>query len=127
MAARAGGRTNELEGSHHSCVGRAGDICFASNTTTTTTTTKREQETAPRGTTIEPSLSSPLFVRLISRQPTNQQYFSLETNQPSASGQRYFSLRKNQHQPPATSQTNRLMSCLLADTPPRKLKEKYYS
>jgi hypothetical protein len=34
--------------------------------------------------------------------------FSLRTNQPPATSQQYFSLRTNQHQPPATSQTNRL-------------------
>jgi hypothetical protein len=34
---------------------------------------------------------------------TNQQYFSLRTNQPPASSQQYFSLRTNQHQPSATS------------------------
>jgi uncharacterized lipoprotein YmbA len=39
---------------------------------------------------------------------TNQQYFSLRTNQPPATSQQYFSLRTNQHQPLATSQTNRL-------------------
>jgi hypothetical protein len=39
---------------------------------------------------------------------TSQQYFSLTTNQPPATSQQYFSLRTNQHQPPATSQTNRL-------------------
>jgi hypothetical protein len=38
---------------------------------------------------------------------TSQQYFSLRINQPPATGQRYFSLRRNQHQPSATSQTNR--------------------
>jgi hypothetical protein len=41
---------------------------------------------------------------------TSQQYFSLRTNQPSATSQQYFSLRANQHQPPATSQPNRLLS-----------------
>jgi hypothetical protein len=40
---------------------------------------------------------------------TSQQYFSFETNQPSTTSQQYFSLRINQHQPPATSQTNRLV------------------
>jgi hypothetical protein len=120
---RAGARTSSKKVTTRASVVPV-TFVFASNTTTTTTT-KREQETAPRGTTNEPSLFAP--VRLAYQPPTNQQYFSLETNQPSASGQRYFSLRKNQHQPPATSQTNRLMSCLLADTPPRKLKEKYYS
>jgi hypothetical protein len=39
---------------------------------------------------------------------TSQQYFSLRTNQPPAISQQYFSLRINQHQPSATSQTNRL-------------------
>jgi hypothetical protein len=39
---------------------------------------------------------------------TSQQYFSLRTNQPLAINQQYFSLRTNQHQPSATSQTNRL-------------------
>jgi hypothetical protein len=39
---------------------------------------------------------------------TSQQYFSLTTNQPLATSQQYFSLRTNQHQPLATSQTNRL-------------------
>jgi hypothetical protein len=39
---------------------------------------------------------------------TSQQYFSLTTNQPPATSQQYFSLRINQHQPSATSQTNRL-------------------
>jgi hypothetical protein len=39
---------------------------------------------------------------------TNQQYFSLRTNQPSPTSQQYFSLRTNQHQPSATSRTNRL-------------------
>jgi hypothetical protein len=39
---------------------------------------------------------------------TSQQYFSLRTNQPPATSQQYFSLTTNQHQPPATSQTNRL-------------------
>jgi hypothetical protein len=34
---------------------------------------------------------------------TNQQYFSLRTNQPPAISQQYFSLRTNQHQPSATS------------------------
>jgi hypothetical protein len=38
---------------------------------------------------------------------TNQQYFSLRTNQPPATSQQYFSLRTNQHQPSAISQTNR--------------------
>jgi hypothetical protein len=37
----------------------------------------------------------------------SQQYFSLTTNQPPATSQQYFSLRTNQHQPSATSQTNR--------------------
>jgi hypothetical protein len=32
---------------------------------------------------------------------TNQQYFSLRTNQPPGISQQYFSLRTNQHQPPA--------------------------
>jgi hypothetical protein len=36
---------------------------------------------------------------------TNQQYFSLRTNQPPATSQ-YFALRTYQHQPPAASQTN---------------------
>jgi hypothetical protein len=40
---------------------------------------------------------------------TSQQYFYLTTNQPPATSQQYFSLRINQHQPPATSQTNRLL------------------
>jgi hypothetical protein len=40
---------------------------------------------------------------------TSQQYFSLTTNQPPATSQQNFSLRTNQHQPSATSQTNRLM------------------
>jgi hypothetical protein len=44
-----------------------------------------------------------LFVRLMSHQ-----YFSLRTNQPPATSQQYFSLTANQHQPSATSQTNRL-------------------
>jgi hypothetical protein len=39
---------------------------------------------------------------------TSQQYFSLRTNQPPATSQQYFSLSTNQHQPPTTSQTNRL-------------------
>jgi hypothetical protein len=39
---------------------------------------------------------------------TSQQYFSLTINQPPATSQQYFSLRTNQHQPSATSQTNRL-------------------
>jgi hypothetical protein len=39
---------------------------------------------------------------------TSQQYFSLRKNQPPAISQQYFSLRTNQHQPSATSQTNRL-------------------
>jgi hypothetical protein len=34
-------------------------------------------------------------------------YFSLRTNQPPAISQQYFSLKTNQHQPSATSQTNR--------------------
>jgi hypothetical protein len=38
----------------------------------------------------------------------SQQYFSLRTNQPPAISQQYFSLTANQHQPSATSQTNRL-------------------
>jgi hypothetical protein len=37
---------------------------------------------------------------------TNQQYFSLTTNQPSATSQQYFSLRTNQHQPPAKRTDN---------------------
>jgi hypothetical protein len=41
-------------------------------------------------------------------QPPASSTFSLRTNQPSATNQQYFSLRTNQHQPPATSQTNRL-------------------
>jgi hypothetical protein len=41
---------------------------------------------------------------------TNQRYFTLRTNQPSATSQQYFSLRTNQHQPSATSQTNRLLT-----------------
>jgi hypothetical protein len=40
---------------------------------------------------------------------TNQQYFSLKTNQPPAISQQYFSLRTNQHRPSATSQTNTLL------------------
>jgi uncharacterized lipoprotein YmbA len=40
---------------------------------------------------------------------TSQQYFSLRTNQLPATRQQYFSLRINQHQPSATSQTNRLL------------------
>jgi hypothetical protein len=39
----------------------------------------------------------------------SQQYFSLTTNHPSATSQQYFSLTTNQHQPSATSQTNRLL------------------
>jgi hypothetical protein len=39
----------------------------------------------------------------------SQQYFSLRTKQPSATSQQYFSLKTNQHQPSATSQTNRLL------------------
>jgi hypothetical protein len=39
---------------------------------------------------------------------TSQQYFSLRRNQPSATSQQYFSLKTNQHQPSATSQSNRL-------------------
>jgi hypothetical protein len=46
-----------------------------------------------------------LFVWLISHQPA---VLSLKTNQPSTTSQQYFSLRTNQHQPLATSQTNRL-------------------
>jgi hypothetical protein len=38
----------------------------------------------------------------------SQQYFSLRTNQPPTTSQQYSSLRTNQHQPPATSQPNRL-------------------
>jgi hypothetical protein len=38
----------------------------------------------------------------------SHQYFSLRTNQPTPISQQYFSLRTNQHQPPVTSQTNRL-------------------
>jgi hypothetical protein len=41
---------------------------------------------------------------------TSQQYFSLRTKQPQATSQQYFSLTANQHQPSATSQTNRLVS-----------------
>jgi hypothetical protein len=43
---------------------------------------------------------------------TSQQYFSLTPNQPPATSQQYFSLRTNQHQPSATSQTNRLLAHL---------------
>jgi hypothetical protein len=39
---------------------------------------------------------------------TSHQYFSLRTNQPPATSQQFFYLRTNQHQPPATSQTNKL-------------------
>jgi hypothetical protein len=39
---------------------------------------------------------------------TSQQYFSFRKNQPPATSQQYFSLTTNQHQPLATSQTNRL-------------------
>jgi hypothetical protein len=46
--------------------------------------------------------SGSLFVRLISHQPAVF-FFSEQT-----SHQQYFSLRTNQHQPSATSQTNRL-------------------
>jgi hypothetical protein len=43
---------------------------------------------------------------------TNQQYFSRATNQPPATSQHFF-LRTNQHQPLATSQTNRLESSIV--------------
>jgi hypothetical protein len=42
---------------------------------------------------------------------TSQQYFSLRINQPLATSLQYFSLRTNQHQPPATSQPNKLKNC----------------
>jgi hypothetical protein len=41
---------------------------------------------------------------------TSQPYFSLRTNQPPAISQQYFYLRTNQHQPSATSQTNKLIA-----------------
>jgi hypothetical protein len=44
----------------------------------------------------------------------SQQYFSLRTNQPTATSQQYYSLGTNQHQPPATSQPNRLAERNLA-------------
>jgi hypothetical protein len=44
---------------------------------------------------------------------TNQQYFSLTTNQPPATSQQYFPLRANHHQSSATSQTNRLVRWFL--------------
>jgi hypothetical protein len=39
---------------------------------------------------------------------TSQQHFSLRINQPPTTSQQYFSLGTHQHQPSATSQTNRL-------------------
>jgi hypothetical protein len=49
-------------------------------------------------------------VRLAYQPPYNiQQYFSLRIYQTPAISQQYFSLRTNQHQPPVTSQTNRLV------------------
>jgi hypothetical protein len=50
---------------------------------------------------------------LLGLSATSQQYFYLTTNQPPATSQQYFSLRTNQHQPPATSQTNRLQVVML--------------
>jgi hypothetical protein len=41
-------------------------------------------------------------------QPPESSTFSLRTNQPPTISQQYFSLRTNQHQPSATSQTNKL-------------------
>jgi hypothetical protein len=106
MAARAGGRTNELEESHHSCVGRAGDICFASNTTTTTTTTKREQETAPRGTTNEPSL----FAQFV-WQPTNSISLSKQISHQQAVNSTFLSEKiSTSHQP---NEQAAVLSCLL--------------
>jgi hypothetical protein len=46
-------------------------------------------------------------VRLSYQPPTNN--ISLTTNQSPATSLQYFSLRINQHQPSATSQTNRLL------------------
>jgi hypothetical protein len=107
-AARAGGpggRTNELEESHHSCVGRAGDICFASNTTTTTTTTKREQETAPRGTTNEPSL----FAQFV-WQPTNSISLSKQISHQQAVNSTFLSEKiSTSHQP--NEQAAVLLAC----------------
>jgi hypothetical protein len=37
---------------------------------------------------------------------TSQQYFSLRKIRPPATSQQYLTLKTNQHQPPATSQTN---------------------
>jgi hypothetical protein len=41
---------------------------------------------------------------------TNQQYFSLRTNQPPATSEQYFSLGTNLYQPSAISKTNRLQT-----------------
>jgi hypothetical protein len=46
-------------------------------------------------------------VRLPYPPPISSTFF-LRTNQPTTISQQYFSLRTNQHQPLATSQTNRL-------------------
>jgi hypothetical protein len=56
-------------------------------------------------------LMSALFVWLISHQPAV--LFS-QINQPPETSQQYFSLRTNQHQPSATSQTNRLVILTLS-------------
>jgi hypothetical protein len=56
---------------------------------------------------------------------TSQQYFSLTTNQPPATSQQYSSLRTNQHQPPATSQPNRLLIFSALGYEPTTRSQKY--
>jgi hypothetical protein len=53
-------------------------------------------------------LNAQFSPRSLGLSATNQQYFSLRTNQPPATSQQYSSLKTNQHQPSATSQPNRL-------------------
>jgi hypothetical protein len=59
---------------------------------------RSKQETAGLKIREKRKSTSVLFVCL---SVTNQQYFSLRTNQPAVTSQQYFSLRINQHQPPA--------------------------
>jgi hypothetical protein len=54
-----------------------------------------------------PASSTFLSDQTSHEQPTSRTF--LRPNQPRATSQPYFSLRTNQHQPSATSQTNRLV------------------
>jgi hypothetical protein len=107
---RAGARTSSKKVTTRASVVPV-TFVFASNTTTTTTT-KREQETAPRGTTNEPSLFGP--VRSAYQPPTNQPTVFLSRNKSATSKRSAVLFSQKKSAPAISHQPNEQAAVLLA-------------